>query len=50
MSAAEAVRWWPSPEPTAVRAVAAESLDELRRRESDLDVRTADLVTGPRAH
>ncbi len=47
--AADAVRWWPSPHTTAVRAVAAESLDELRRRERALNIRTSDLLTGPGA-
>lgn len=47
LDVAATVRWWPAPSAAAVRTVAADSLDKLRRREAILDVRASPYIGIP---
>ena len=49
LTVAEALDWWPAPDPAAVRELAAASMAELARREAGLDVTVAEAVGGPDA-
>jgi len=49
MSVPQALSWWPAPSQDAVREVAAESFERLRRRENGLDVTVSQLLDDPKA-
>ena len=46
LTVAEALDWWPAPDPAVVRELAAASTAELTRREAGLDVSVSDAVGG----
>lgn len=47
LDVAAATAWWPGPDVRAVRATNSESIEELRQRETGLDVGVSDLVAVP---
>lgn len=49
MTVSQALSWWPAPSADAVREVATESFERLRRREAGLDVAVSHLLDDPRA-
>lgn len=49
MSVSQALSWWPAPSADAVRVVATESFERLRRREAGLDVAVSHLLDDPHA-